>query len=238
MQKWMCLLGILGITMQSFCQELEGTEWRIAELIGLNQPNTDPEFIELPRETCSRSGLYLRKEAARAFLSMAEAATADGIELIVVSAARNFTYQNGIWSRKWQRPEYQQLSDFEKAVDILKYSAMPGTSRHHWGTEIDLNHLENDWFLQGEGLEIARWLDANAAYFGFHQVYDDNPARPGYLTERWHWSYLPLAASMLQAYNECIDRAVLLSLDAPGMGHVDSLHIIRDFVNGIAPAQD
>ncbi|NJK84501.1 MAG: M15 family metallopeptidase [Saprospiraceae bacterium] len=39
----------------------------------------------------------------------------------------------------------------ERALKILKYSSMPGTSRHHWGTDIDLNSFSNSYFEQGEG---------------------------------------------------------------------------------------
>ncbi len=209
------------------------TEWTTAELIGLNEPSRDQAFTLIPAEWSNRDGLYLRREAAEQFVAMAEAARLDGVNLIVVSAARNFTYQNGIWSRKWARPEYAGWSDVEKARHILRFSAMPGSSRHHWGTEVDLNSLENDWFLTGEGLKVGEWLDAHAAAYGYHQVYTDRAERPGYLPERWHWSYLPLARSMLQAYNECIDGEALKELDAPGLQLADTLHILRDFVNGV-----
>lgn len=216
-------------------QTTSPSEWSVAELIGLNEPSKDPAFAPIPAEWCSRDGLYLRTEARDAFLRMAEAAALDGVRLVVVSAARNFTYQNGIWSRKWARSAYEGWSDYDKALDILKYSAMPGSSRHHWGTDLDLNNLENSWFQSGEGLRVATWLEANAARFGYHQVYTEDPHRTGYLPERWHWSYVPLAGPMLAAYNECVGRAELESLNAPGMDLVDSLRILSDFVNGIAP---
>ena len=209
------------------------SEWTTAELIGLNEPSRDPAFMPVPPEWSNRSGLYLRREAGEQFLAMAHAALEDGVRLVVVSAARNFTYQNGIWSRKWSRPEYAGWTDVEKARHILRFSAMPGSSRHHWGTEVDLNSLENDWFRSGEGLRVAEWLDAHAAEFGFHQVYTDDPTRPGYLPERWHWSYLPIADPMLEAYNECVDEEALKALEAPGMEWADSLRILTDFVNGV-----
>lgn len=211
------------------------SEWSVAELIGLNEPSRDPAFAPVPPAYSSRDGLYLRIPARDAFVAMAEAAAEDGIRLVVVSAARNFSYQNGIWNRKWARPQYAGWSDYEKAQDILKYSAMPGSSRHHWGTDLDLNSLENDWFTSGEGREVAEWLDAHAAEFGFHQVYTADPQRPGYLPERWHWSYLPLATDMLAAYNECIEEATLRELEVVGMAWADSLRILTDYVNGIDP---
>ena len=209
------------------------SEWTIAELVGLNEPSCDPAFAPIPASHSSRSGLYLRTPARDAFMAMAAAADQDGIRLVAVSAARNFSYQNGIWNRKWSRPQYAGWSDVEKAQDILKYSAMPGSSRHHWGTEVDLNSLENAYFSEGEGRAVAEWLDAHAASFGFHLVYTADPRRPGYLPERWHWSYMPLSVPMLAAYNECVELSVLQDLDVAGMAWADSLRILTDFVNGI-----
>ena len=77
---------------------------------------------------------------------------------------------------------------------------MPGTSRHHWGTEIDLNSFNNRWFEYGKGKKLYRWLQVNAAKYGFHQPYTaKNSKRPhGYNEEKWHWSYTPLSIPMLR----------------------------------------
>ena len=82
---------------------------------------------------------------------MKAAAQQAGIQLIIRSATRNFEYQRGIWERKWKRPQYMGWQAIDKARDILTYSAMPGASRHHWGTDIDLNSFENDWFDRRRG---------------------------------------------------------------------------------------
>lgn len=232
MQPWITGYFLLTCAVL-FAQAADSTEWTVADLIGLNVPSRHPDFAPIPEAWCVREGLYLRKAAAESFVRMAESAAKDGVQLRVVSAARNFSYQHGIWSRKWQRTEYAGWDEFEIARDILKYSAMPGTSRHHWGTDLDLNDLENAYFETGEGAIVATWLEENACLFGFHQVYSEDSDRPGYLMERWHWSYMPLAASMLNAYNECIDVAVLQSLQVQGMQWADSLRLIPDFVNGI-----
>jgi len=214
-------------------QDRDSTEWTVSELIGLIVPSRHPDFVPIPEVWCAKDGLYLRKAAAIAFVQMAEAAAADGVQLRVVSATRNFSYQHGIWSRKWQRSNYSGWSEIDIARDILKYSAMPGTSRHHWGTDLDLNNLENAYFEAGEGAVVAAWLMEHAQLFGFHQVYSADPIRPGYLLERWHWSYMPLAGSMLNAYNVCVDLQTLHSLEVEGMQWADSLRILPDFVNGI-----
>ena len=50
---------------------------------------------------------------------------------------------------------------------------MPSTSRHHWGTDIDLNSLNNSYFSSGKGLKEYDWLTTNANHYGFYQVYTD-----------------------------------------------------------------
>ena len=79
---------------------------------------------------------------------------------------------------------------------------MPGTSRHHWGTDIDINNLKNDYFEKGNGLKEYEWLQKNAARFGFCQPYSPKgEARPyGYNEEKWHWSYLPFAKKLTDQY--------------------------------------
>jgi zinc D-Ala-D-Ala carboxypeptidase len=204
------------------------------ELLGQFEPSEHPDFTRIPAAWTDKEEVYLRTEALEAYGRMRAAAQAAGIALLIRSATRNFPYQRGIWERKWERPQYMGWQAVDKARDILAYSAMPGASRHHWGTDIDLNAFENDWFAAGEGATVYAWLQANAADFGFHQVYDDKSSgRTGYELERWHWSYLPIAEPMLAAYNKVIQTADLTDADFSGARTADSLRILPDFVNGV-----
>ena len=38
----------------------------------------------------------------------------------------------------------QRKKGVEKCQDVMKIVAMPGISRHHWGTEVDIDNLEID----------------------------------------------------------------------------------------------
>ena len=209
------------------------------ELLGQFDPASHPGFSRVPDARTDKDGIYLRTEVLEACGQMRSAAAQAGITLLIRSATRNFQYQRGIWERKWQRTRYMGWQDVDKARDILTYSAMPGASRHHWGTDIDFNSFENEWFESGEGAEVYGWLKAHAAEFGFHQVYDDKATgRTGYELERWHWSYMPTAGPMLDAYNAVVSEADLIHADFSGAGTADSLQLLRDFVNGIdQPAQ-
>jgi LAS superfamily LD-carboxypeptidase LdcB len=158
----------------------------------------------------------------------------DGITLTILSATRNFDAQKGIWERKWKRPQYEGKTDLERITDILKFSSMPGTSRHHWGTDIDLNSLEPAYFKQGKGLVIYEWLRKHGAEYGYHQTYTSKEdGRSGYNEEAWHWSYLPLAGPMLEEYNRVITYENLSGFS--GSNSAAKARVLEDFVNGIAP---
>ena len=204
------------------------------ELLGQFDPATHSGFESIPSTWTDKNGIYLRAEVLEAYGRMKAAADQAGIQLVIRSATRNFEYQRGIWERKWQRPQYMGWQDIDKARDILTYSAMPGASRHHWGTDIDLNSFENEWFTSGEGADIYAWLTAHASDFGFHQVYDDkSTGRTGYELERWHWSYLPTAGPMLTAYNRMVGTSDLTKAAFSGALTADSLNVLQEFVNGI-----
>ena len=177
--------------------------------MGRFEPKGHEDFVLIPIKYADREGLYLRKDVLSEFTKMFEAAEKDGIHLQIRSATRNFYYQKGIWERKWTGAT--TLSDGtnvakdlstpkEKALKILEYSSMPGTSRHHWGTDIDLNSFSNAYFEKGEGKRIYDWLTKNAATYGFCQPYTPKGAeRPhGYNEEKWHWTYQPLGREITQ----------------------------------------
>lgn len=221
-----------GETAQSFTKE---------ELIGKFAPELRADFKQLPLEyTAGKPGLYLRDEAFEAFVRMREAAWNDGVRLTVISATRNFVWQKGIWEAKWNGTResggvnVSTIADpVERARAILRYSSMPGTSRHHWGTDIDLNSLDNVYFASGEGEKVYRWLTEHAYDFGFAQPYTaySDGRTCGYQEEKWHWSYLPLSVLMLYAYT----NEVTLS-DIAGFAGSDTaaaLDVINVYVLGI-----
>ena len=206
-----------------------------AELLGQIKPASHPSFSLVPQKYASKSGIYLRTEALSAFKALHEAAIDEGLDIIILSGTRSFTYQQSIWERKWEKPRYMGWDALDKALDILTYSSMPGTSRHHWGTDLDLNALENAYFESGEGREVYEFLNRCAPTFGFQQVYTPkdipNSPRSGYEEEKWHWSYTPISIPMLNAYNELISTEDIQGFQ--GASQADSVKIIRDYVNGI-----
>ena len=155
--------------------------------------------------------IKLEKNTYYAFKKMKKAAKKDGIKLKIVSAHRGYDRQKFIWNKKFKKftSEYS-LNPVQAINEIIKYSTIPGTSRHHWGTEIDIideNYSEEKNVLmsskfQKDGIfyNIKHWLNLNSEKFGFYITYNDNPKRKGFKHEPWHFSYAPISKKMLSLF--------------------------------------
>lgn len=173
-------------------------------VMGKFVPSSRSDFALIDTQYADKAGMYLRQDAYQAFIAMYNHALKDGIRLQIKSATRNFESQKVIWEGKWTGERLIETGENlaqttpdpkERALKILRYSSMPGSSRHHWGTDVDLNNLENGWFAEGPGLNMYKWLKENAHIYGFCQPY--TAGRPfGYFEERWHWSYEPVASKL------------------------------------------
>ena len=210
-------------------------------IMGKFNPEVDSKFVEIPLKYASNKGMYMQKEAYAAFERMAAAAKKDKVDFKIVSAARNFFRQKSIWEAKWNGVRKVGGKDLSKsipvpmtrALKILEYSSMPGTSRHHWGTDIDINNLENSYFEKGRGLKEYEWLTTHAAEYGFCQPYSPiNEERPkGYFEEKWHWSYMPLSKPLTDAAEANLKNEMINGFD--GSETAVEIDVVKHFVLGI-----
>jgi LAS superfamily LD-carboxypeptidase LdcB len=211
-------------------------------LMGHFDPATHDDFTLVAAQYADREGLYLRKDTYEAFLKMYKAAQADGIKMVIRSATRNFNYQKGIWEAKWNGQ--RTLSNGKnaakaypnpetRALKILEYSSMPGTSRHHWGTDLDLNAFNNAYFEKGAGLKLYNWMLEHAATYGFCQPYTPKGAeRPyGYNEEKWHWSYLPVSRPLTALAKEALKDEMIKGFD--GAEAATGIGVVKKYVLGI-----
>lgn len=201
-------------------------------LTGKFDPTQREDFIPIPPQyTLGGNKMYLRKETLDAFLAMQDAANKDKIELKIASATRNFDYQKDFWNKKWTG--LVTINGLEKFKKILEYSAVPGASRHHWGTDIDINNANPAYFQTAEGKKVYKWLIQNAYQFGFCQPYDlkDDNRLEGYNEEKWHWSYLPLARIFTQEYKNLIKNEDIK--DFLGDEYLSGQDLISNYVLGI-----
>ena len=213
-------------------------------LMGRFDPAKHPDFTKITAPFSDRADMYLRKDAYESFQAMFAAAQKEGVSLKIISAARNFQVQKGIWEAKWNGSRilsngqnaaqaYPKAKD--RALKILEYSAMPGASRHHWGTDIDLNNLSDKWFQQGEGQKIYTWLVKNAGNFGFCQPYSvKNEQRPdGYNEEKWHWSYLPVSQKLTTLARSQMKDNMITGFS--GAETAQEIGVVKKYVLGINP---
>lgn len=169
-------------------------------MMGKFDPSRHERFVRIEDKYTNKTNIYLDKKVYKAFLRMYRDAYKAGFRLVIISATRNFEYQKRIWDLKWSKLS-DTLPDQQKVREILLYSSMPGSSRHHWGTEMDLNVLDNRYYEEGEGKKIYDWLLLNAHKYGFCKPYSAGRDK-GYNEERWHWSYKPLSSVYLKYAKE------------------------------------
>ena len=204
-----------------------------AFVLGRFKPQNDLRFQIVPADLCTKS-MYLQKEVIAAFQQMKLAAASESISLRIISGTRNFWEQKAIWERKWNVNLPNLGASAKNAREILKYSSMPSSSRHHWGTDIDINNLSPTYFAAGKGLKEIQWLRKNASKFGFIEVYSprETGRLTGYEPEAWHWSYLPLSSQYLEYYKQNIQYSDLKGFS--GYEWAKEIRIIEDFVGGIS----
>ncbi|MEP2936911.1 MAG: M15 family metallopeptidase [Gilvibacter sp.] len=189
------------------------------------------------------SDFKLERATFEAFTKMKTAAALDGIDIEVVSAYRNYDRQNAIWTRKYKAFTAQGLHPLDAIKKIVEYSTIPGTSRHHWGTDIDMidgNAPRPESVLQakhfhGKGpfCKFKEWMNANATSYGFYEVYSDNANRKGFKYEPWHFSYLPTSKPLLAAYRKLDVKTMLREEKLIGSEHFTKQFIDNYVQNNI-----
>jgi LAS superfamily LD-carboxypeptidase LdcB len=196
-------------------------------------------------------GIKIHREVAAPFSLLRKAANSAGFDLRILSGFRSFEAQLSIWNRKARGElavldsdavplNIEELSERELAFAILRWSALPGASRHHWGTELDVF----DAVSRPEGYEIELipeevdsggmfgplhdWLDDrmhDGRAFGFFRPYDRD--RNGVAPERWHLSFSPVADVLQENLSvdvlEATIRASDLLLKEVVIEHLDEI---------------
>ncbi len=152
----------------------------------------------------------MQKDTKVAFQKMKNEAAKEGINIEVVSAYRSFEKQKQIFENKYRQFILEGLSPSEAITKIIEYSTIPGTSRHHWGTDIDIIDAnfprpesvleEEHYYGDGPYCKLKEWLNEHSEKHGFYEVYTNNPSRKGFKYEPWHFSYKPISKPMLQEY--------------------------------------
>ena len=157
-----------------------------------------------------KSGLL--HEAYLKFKQMQNDAKKESIEIEIVSGYRSYEKQKDIWNNKYNKNFENGILGIKNINRIIQYSTLPGTSRHHWGTDIDIIDkrfvpkgdllIEKNYTENGIYSQLFYWMKKNSKKYGFYLVYDDSPKRKGFKFEPWHYSYKPLSVIFLRRFIE------------------------------------
>jgi LAS superfamily LD-carboxypeptidase LdcB len=193
---------------------------------------THTHVVELDDPRC-----VLHRQVVAPFRRMRAAAAKAGIDLVPASSFRDFDRQLAIWNAKW-RGERPVLDAHGRALDparlrparrvdaILVWSAAPGCSRHHWGTDFDVYDraaVPGDYRLQlvpeeyapdGPFARLTAWLDAHMHRWGFYRPYATD--RGGVRPEPWHLSHAPTAREASRRLRVAALRDALAGADVEG----------------------
>ncbi|MFT5277325.1 MAG: LAS superfamily LD-carboxypeptidase LdcB [Glaciecola sp.] len=189
-------------------------------------------------------GHKLQLPVKTAFLQMQLAAKKEGHDLQLVSSFRSFQKQASIWQRKWQGElplntvdgkilDTNSLNDEQKMHAILLWSALPGGSRHHWGTDFDVfdeskvkanaqqfKLVTSEYEADGPCASLSQWLRENAEKFGFSLPYAKYIG--GVAPEPWHLSFTPIASEIVRRFSINVLQQQLLRSNISGLDMVIS----------------
>lgn len=138
-----------------------------------------------------------------------------GYDMRIASGFRSFDRQLAIWNAKASgtKPVYDDndrqvdmdaLNEIEQVEAIMRFSALPGASRHHWGTDFDVydaSRMRPGYRLQlnlaecrddGPCAELHSWLEMELPHTDFYRPYAQDAG--GISPEPWHLSYRSLAS--------------------------------------------
>lgn len=189
----------------------------IDQLFGLSESH----LVKIPD-----TEMLIHQDSLHALKKMQQAAEADGIQISVASAYRGFAKQLAIWNTKAMGArdclddqgnciDLNQLNDFEKIQAIMRFSALPGASRHHWGSDLDIYDsaaVSHDYQLQlvdseyqqtGPFNRLNLWLESRVDEFGFFRPYRYD--KGGIAPEAWHISHQAVA----QRYDSSLNLDLL-----------------------------
>lgn len=167
----------------------------------------DSHLVAFDEKFCP--GIRGTPAAVGALAALRRAALDAGFDLMPCSGWRSFERQAGIIDAKWNgtRPVLDAnekpvsialLAPADKLREILRYSALPGFSRHHFGTDFDIyaaNLLPSGQRLELTAHEYDRgmyfhdfgvWLSSSLERFGFVRPFT---GLGHCAVEPWHISY-------------------------------------------------
>ncbi len=177
-------------------------------------------LVSLPNALSTKKGQLAHPEAISALVKLQQLAEKDNLSFKVISSYRSFDEQKILWNKKFsgQRPvldlnetpiDISALPTIDRIHSIMLFSALPGASRHHWGSDFDIfpaaalesgyqaQLLASEFSVAGVAAELNQWLSDKLPSSAFSRPYETY--QHGIAAEPWHISYLPIAKPALSA---------------------------------------
>ena len=157
----------------------------------------DEEYVKADEE------IEIERNVAKAFYDMAEAASKEGLELMVSSGYRSYKDQEEITNT------YLELYG-QNYVD--NYVAKPGFSEHQTAMSLDIASKSVNTFVNSDEYT---WMMDNAYKYGFILRYPKSKEDiTGYKCEAWHYRYVgKKIAKYIKENNITYDEYYVMFLD-------------------------
>ncbi|OEF23984.1 M15 family metallopeptidase [Vibrio rumoiensis] len=216
--------------------------YSLEQLTGLTQTHLTSVLV-------GEKTFLIHKAIKPALEGLIQDARVNGFEFSIASSFRDYDRQAEIWNNKFsgQRAILDSnsqplnpvlLTDLEKTIAIMRWSALPGASRHHWGCELDVyarNCLPKDVTLQlepweyqsGHQAEFSQWLTQALSTFEFYLPYQQDLG--GVAIEPWHISHQTVSSNMLAQMTE--EKLALIWKQYPFLGVETVLDNIETLYN-------
>lgn len=202
-----------------------------------------------------QKAFLVHAKVSQDILALKQSATRAGFNLNIASGFRDFERQMTIWNNKMagktaildsdsQPLNADSLTEQQKVMAILRWSALPGGSRHHWGTDFDIfdrDSLPKDTQLQLEPWEYLTghqqtfylWLKENIEQHGFFFPYAHD--KGGVAPEPWHISHRATTEQCLQQLTPTLLAEQLASAPILGkqvvLGQLETIY--NQFISNI-----
>lgn len=168
--------------------DIDPDDWR---LILVNKQNPVPDDFDVKLAGINDS-LYADERIIDDIYRMVDAASDDGVDLMICSAYRSYDRQRNLFNNKINKLMDSGMTYLEAYKAGSMNVTVPGTSEHHLGLALDI--LTGSYTAMDDGFgetEAGKWLAENAPDYGFILRYPKGKEDiTGIVYEPWHFRYV------------------------------------------------
>ena len=144
--------------------KIDPDDWR---LMLVNKQNPVPEGFEAKLANINNT-MYADERIIDDIYRMIDAASDDGVDLMICSAYRSYDRQRTLFNNKINKLMGEGMTYLEAYKTGSMNVTVPGTSEHHLGLALDI--LTGSYTEMDDGFgdtKAGKWLAANSADYGF-----------------------------------------------------------------------